>query len=62
LKDRLVTIQVDVLHADRFHALEEEHGRKPAPRDLVDDVLLGVLDADLIEPVGKIPIAEIPAL
>jgi hypothetical protein len=53
---------VDVLHADRFHALEEEHGRKPAPRDLVDDVLLGVLDADLLEPVGKIPIAQIPAL
>jgi hypothetical protein len=30
-----ISVQMNILHADRFHALKEEHGGKPAARDLV---------------------------
>ena len=43
---RLIPVQVNVLHADRFHALKEKHGREGAAVDRVGDVPLIVFDAD----------------
>ena len=55
-------VQVNVLHADRFHALQEEYGGKAAASNLVVHVSVGFLDADRRQPLGQIRIAEIPAL
>ena len=53
---------MNVWHSDRFHALKEEDRREAATRDLVDDVLLGLFDADSLEPVRQVPVAQVPAL
>jgi len=45
--------------ADRLHALEEKHGGKAAPADLVLDIPRVFLNPDRLDPLGEVRVAEL---
>ena len=49
-----VPVQVNVLHADRFHALEKENRREAAAADFIFDIPRVFLDPDRLKALGEI--------